>query len=93
MEKLTIKVQDRFEPAGYVELEAEVVFGDRIYLSVLAKAPTGNKTYKASCWLGNVSEHDDDKVYRAPRTATVRNRNWPVVALGAEAANNYNNNY
>jgi len=29
----------------------------------------------------------------APRTATIRNRNWSVAAIGAEAAATYTNQY
>ena len=89
---ITVKIENRSDRRFPIEVEGEIL-GGRVWIPVLVKAPTGEKTYAAISLVASVDSFDPERIYRKPATATVRNRNWPVVAVGAEAAAAYTNRY
>lgn len=90
MQTVTVKIKTF---AGKLEEHEGYILGQFVMMDALVKAPTGTKTYGAAAIVCPVDESDADTAYRAPRTATVRNRNWPVIRLGAEAAATATENY
>lgn len=94
MDTVTVKIKD----FGKVTEVEGFILGrsgpmPRVAIDVLVKAPTGTETYASWATICKLADFDPEREYRLPSVAPARNRNWPVVGFGEEAARSQTNDY